>query len=417
MTDVLDLGDILDAIGWFDGESLGDRTVARAIRRRLDELSLTPPAYAALLRTSSEERQNLTEELVVPETYFLRHEQSFEALTKWAFSVALKGTAEQPLRLLSAACSSGEECYSVALTLLEAGLRPDRFRIDAADISHRHLAVAREALYGTNSFRTPEARKLRDVWCAAEGNRYRLKEEVCSTVTFHHADLTSGPPATGVALYQVIFCRNVLIYFNEAARRRTLANLRGILAPDGLLFLGPSDLPLACREGFTPCEWPMSFAVRKGPAQKEYGVPVTERPASDRRRSPTKPPLKTAPQARPVVAASVPTQPKPPPVTVDPLAAVGELADRGRLDEALRLLTPHLATAAPQPQAYLLLGLINDASGNRPAAESAYRKALYLDPANRDATLNLCLLLEATGRADAAAPFRRRLGRDGGEQQ
>lgn len=411
MSDDLDLSDILDVLGWFAGESLGDRTVARAIRRRLDDLSLSPPAYAGLLRNSSGERQNLTEELVVPETYFLRHEQSFKALSQWATSSACKATPEQPLQLLCAACSSGEESYSVALTLLDAGLSSDRFRIDAVDISHRHLAAAREALYGANSFRTPETRRLREIWFTEEKNRHRLKEEVRSAVTFHHADLTNGHLATGVSLYQVIFCRNVLIYFTEAARRRTLANLKGILAPDGLLFLGPGDLHLACREGFVPCKWPMSFAVRKAPDTKERDAAGEESPASSRRRPPEVTPRKAAPAPTPspVMITPKPTEPAAP-VVADPLAEAGALADQGRFDEALRVLTPYLASAAPLSQGYLLLGLINDARGNRSAAESAYRKALYLDPANRDATLNLCLLLEATGRTDAAVPLRRRLG-------
>ena len=411
MSDNLDLAVILEVIGWFDGESLGDRTVARALRHRLEVLSLTTTAYAALLRISSEERQNLTEELVVPETYFLRHEQSFEALARWVSSAVLGAAPEQPLRLLCAACSSGEESYSMALTLLNAGIRLDRFQIDAVDISHRHLSAAREGLYGANSFRNPEAGILRDAWFAVEGSRHRLKEEVRTAVTFHHADLTTGPPATGVSVYQVIFCRNVLIYFTEAARRRTLANLRKILAPDGLLFLGPSDLPLACREGFAPCEWPMSFAVRKGPIPKEREATGALTSFQNRTRTHASPPLqKPRPRILPVTRSPVPVQPLPF-TAADPLAEVVSLADRGLFKEALRVLAPHLASTAPLPRAYLLLGLINDASGNRSAAESAYRKALYLEPTNRDATLNLCLLLEATGRTDAAVPFRRRLGR------
>ena len=106
-----------------------------------------------LARTDSPRQRQLIETVIVPETWFFRDREAYVALVKVVLEEWLPAHGDGPLRLLSAPCSTGEEPYSMAMALFDAGLPANRFHIDALDISARSLARARRAFYGRNSFR------------------------------------------------------------------------------------------------------------------------------------------------------------------------------------------------------------------------------------------------------------------------
>lgn len=137
-----------------DAESIGRSVIERAVRQRMAALEQSAlEDYWTTLGGSPREQQALVEAVVVPETWFFRYPESFNALASLAVERLVQLAGSRPLRLISLPCSSGEEPYSIAMTLLDAGLLPAQFHIDALDVSDKVLEQARRGLYGRNSFR------------------------------------------------------------------------------------------------------------------------------------------------------------------------------------------------------------------------------------------------------------------------
>src|SRR5882757_9716006 len=136
-----------------DATSIGRASIERALRERLAACGMNADAYWQYLGGSEIEIQELIEAVVVPETWFFRDREAFTALTKNVLVAWLQTHPEGVLRVLSLPCSTGEEPFSIAMALLEAGFPTDRVQIDAVDISLRALAYAEQGVYGKNSFR------------------------------------------------------------------------------------------------------------------------------------------------------------------------------------------------------------------------------------------------------------------------
>ncbi|MEI7634699.1 MAG: CheR family methyltransferase [bacterium] len=416
MADAVDIAGVMKHLVWLDANTLGERMVAQAVRRRMKSLGASADEYVMLLDQIPDELQHLTGELIVPETFFYRHEKAFQALGRWASIERARAHPDKTFLALSAACSTGEEAYTIAMALLNAGLRRERIRVDAFDISSECIRRAKQAVYGSSSFRNQDGKTARDIYFTVNGRGHELSPAVKSLVNFQQRDIFSGDMAQLADSYDAIFCRNVMIYFTESARKRAYEILKSILARDGVLFLGPSDAPLALKAGFALCDWSMAFAVRQGhpsaadqpktmklPASgpaRTCAAKVAARPASAR----VKPPDRIKPGESQISASSAPPS----------LDEAFRLADLGRFGEAMSILREHLASKTPQARAFYLLGLISDSAGDKTGAEQAYRKALYLQPDHEESLLSLCLLLECAGRMAAAAPLRQRLGRIAG---
>ncbi len=173
---------------------------------------------------------------VVLETYFWRHPEQLAALSKVAFD------APGPLLIWSAGCASGEESYSVAMGLLEAGRAAMEDRIIATDVSERALAAARAATYGAWTLRRiPAGVAERHLVGAASGRR--VADPVRARVELRRNNLVVDPPPAGP--FDVVLCRNVLIYFEPQVAAAVLQKLVEALRPGGWLVLGPVELPLA----------------------------------------------------------------------------------------------------------------------------------------------------------------------------
>jgi chemotaxis protein methyltransferase WspC len=219
-------------------------------------------AYLELLSTSPEEFDHLLEELVVPETWFFRDQEPFRLLKQHLLSDWLPSRPGRVVRILSAPCSTGEEPYSIAMTLLEAGIQPSRFQLDATDISRRALAAAGRTRYGKGAFRQPLTAAQEAFFTGPAGER-SVDELPARAVHFFRANLVDPHFLAGQAPYHIIFCRNVLIYLTDAARRVVLANIVRLLAPDGILFTGHAEMGILLKEGFTAVRHARSFACRR----------------------------------------------------------------------------------------------------------------------------------------------------------
>src|ERR1700693_1963957 len=159
-----------------DVASVGISLVERAVKRRVDANDLRDISqYADLLQRSEPELQSLVEAVVIPETFFFRYPESFVALRQIVGEHFLSGTRK--LRALSVPCSTGEEPYSIAMTLLDMGLSLEKFQIDAIDISAHLLEIARLGMFGSNSFRGSEL-KFRDQYFQKTVAGFRLCDRV-----------------------------------------------------------------------------------------------------------------------------------------------------------------------------------------------------------------------------------------------
>lgn len=246
-----------------DAAALGPLPFQRAVRAQMKLLGLKKVAeYQRLVKRSPEPWLELVESVVVGETWFFRDPQSFAALVRLVLGEWLPAHPASPLRLLSVPCASGEEPYSMAMALLEAGLPPARFYLDAADLSPRALARASRGVYGKNSFRGEDLEFRRRFFQPAQEG-YVLEPAVRHCVHFCQGNLLSPNFLAGKNAYDFIFCRNLLIYFDRHGRHKALARIEQLLAPAGVLFVSPAEQPLALAHGFVSAHIPGSFACRK----------------------------------------------------------------------------------------------------------------------------------------------------------
>jgi len=268
----------------------------------------------------------------------------------------------------------------MAMALLDAGVPSARFQVDAMEISTRALALAEAATYGRNSFRGSGAMGREHHFEPAPRGR-RVCERVRRQVRFRHGNMLACPFAPGRDRFDIVFCRNLLIYFDRAAQDRAIQTLGALLKPEGLLFVGSSEGGLALNHAFVSAKLPMSFAFRRPHARADRSRTATKRRAA---RATAAAPAPAAAEARPVAA-----------VTLEEIRAV---ADQGRFDEAAALCEEHVRAMGPSADAFCLLGVVRDAAGEVDAAAASYRKALYLEPAHADAVMHLALLVERQGR-------------------
>jgi chemotaxis protein methyltransferase WspC len=383
-----------------DAASIGASAVERAVQARMEASGFSDlGAYVEFVRASEAELQQLIEAIVVPETWFWRDPQAFALLSRWAFESWLPQNPRGPLRLLSLPCSTGEEPYSMAMTLLGAGFPADRLSIDALDISERALALAARARYGRNSFRGSDP-ALRDLYFDAIGDAWHLRASVRSQVQFQRGNLFADDFLPGAERYDAIFCRNVLIYFDRATQDHAIAVLQRLLAPRGRMFVGPSETSLLLSHGLVAIKAPLAFAFRKSDtapvAKKTAARPVTlprMRPPSSR--------ASVEPRCVESQAAEQTTG----------LDDAGALADAGRFAEAAALCAKLVKQFGPAARAFRLIAMIRAEAGDLDAAAANYRSALYLDPYDYDALIHLGLLLEKRGDATGANVLLRRAKR------
>jgi chemotaxis protein methyltransferase WspC len=412
-----------DSMG-LDVASIGASAIERAVRHRQHACQLPDVrAYWEHLRGSQTELQELIDAVVVPETWFFRDRESYAALARVVRDELLPASVGGPLRLLSVPCATGEEPYSIVMTLLDAGVPVDRLRVEAVDICERLLRHAQRGVYGNSAFRGTDLHFRSRYFEAAEGGGYLLAESVRRQVQFQHGNLLSPDFLPGAARYDVIFCRNVLIYFDRPTQARARAVLSRLLTAGGMLFVGPAESGVVLEHDFRSAKLPLAFAFRK----------AQPTPAAETRRSrevlPERPSvarLVRRPQGAPILpvahASLSPRQPDRPEKPDRPdksdrpdrpmeLEDARALADQGRFEEAAERCDVYLRKHGPTAEVCFLLGLVRDAGDRASDAEAWYRKALYLDQHHQDALLHLALRLERHARPTEARVLRQRLRR------
>jgi len=200
--------------------------------------------YFARLRSQPSELEAAINAFTVNETYFYRELHQLHALSELILPEIVK--SKQPgdrVRLWSAPCATGEEAYSIAIWLLENWLMVDAYNveIDGSDIDTLALAEARQGRYGARSLsRLPPEALAAYFEPEVDGERVIIRD-LRESVTFAPVNLIDRAGMEEFGAFDVIFCRNVLIYFDDAARRTVAENLYASLAPGGFLCLGHTE--------------------------------------------------------------------------------------------------------------------------------------------------------------------------------
>lgn len=388
-----------DRIG-VDPLSLGSNLLSNLVAKRMRILGVTDPErYAAHLQDCAEERAALIEDVLVPETWFFRGGKVFSFLAEHVQQAILSAPPDATFRILSAPCSSGEEPYSMAIALLEADIPRERWTVEGIDLSERSLVRAQQGVYRESSFRETPA-FLRSKYFHERPGGWELVPSVRGLVRFQRGNLLDSELLAGAAPFDLIFCRNLLIYLHAQARQKVLSNMERLLAPQGILCMGHAE-PLNLLDPHFQTTGPAAYFLfeRGGKQERSQPLPPRKQPQIG----------KSAPRRpRPSSAAAAPS---PAPVPPDLLRQARREADAGSLDKALQTCQAHLAVAEPSADAYSLLGVIHQARRERSKAVACFRQALYLDPVHEEALLHLLLLYQESGNEAAALRLRRRLER------
>ncbi len=393
------------------GLSVSKSVAERAVGQRMEQTGFAD-SEAYLQAITPAEMTQLIELVVVPESWLFRDPQAFYATVELVQERWARGRAT---RILSIPCAGGEEPYSMAMALRDGGVPKQAFSIDAYDLSPGCIERAQAGIYGRNAFRAQDVAFRERYFTHVADDAYRIIDALREQVTFRQGNLLQFDTATYKKHYDVIFCRNLLIYFDKPTTRAAIANLSALLADDGMLLAGYAEVPSFCQNGFAPLQFRQAFALKKEatppaaviqvaalpPARALRSVPPAPRPAPARA---TPAPLPAAPRPRPVPVQT-------PPAPADLLAEARLLADRGLLREAGEKCHAHLARVPEAAEAYFMLGIINELAGKMDLADDYWRRCIYLQPDHYEALCHLALLAERNGNHTAATTLKARAAR------
>lgn len=341
--------------------------LARAVRDEAQRAGSDEAAYVARLDNDPDLMQDLLNRVTVQETSFFRDAGQFVALADLVLP-ELRATG-RPVRIWSAGCANGQESYSLAMTLAESGITD--WGVIASDISTDALARTRRARYAERELRGLSAAR-RQRFLVATGKEHEIVSELRERVTVVRHNLAADQPPFSPDECQVVFCRNVLIYFRHDDVVAFLDRLAARVPASAYLFLGYSESLWQVTDRFQLTRLGDAFAYRPG------------RAAEVERRTPPAPKTK--------VATAATRRPRPEPKPEQKVTAGAPSAP------------PPTSPVAPAPGSMELMAVGEEAlgRGDHAAAITAFRRATFVDPDHPVAHLNLGLALEVSG-DDAAA--------------
>jgi len=314
---------------------------------------------SAFLRAAEDSRNRalllgrLIDEVTVQETYFFRQPAELEAIDWRLLHEGARAAGSDKVRVWVAACASGEEAYTVAILAYErfASTQPP-VSILATDISQSALAKAERGRYRGRAVR-PIEEGIRERYFSRQGDELVVGEALRRLVGFRRHNLLRDPaPPPGEEPFDLILCRNVLIYFDSVAAEHVILSLERSLRPQGMLVLGAADR--------------LCGSIRRLSRLGEERTPPRRRARA--RESPTRPAVRR-PLGRKVEAS-----PR------ERMAVAVQAADSGKLEKAIETTAEMLEDNPLDAEAYFIRGLAQLASGDATAAVISFRRALYVDP-------------------------------------
>ncbi len=395
-----------------DPHSLGLSALPQAVEKRMKARGVkSAEEYLGLLTRDRSENDSLADELVVPESWFFRGGRAlFTRMAEFVAARIASRTTHREVRILSIPCSTGEEPYSLAIACHECFIPPTDYRIDAVDVSAKHLERAEAARFSAFSYREA-GNDIRPAYFRQNGDRWELLPHLQQLVRFRVANLTDPAFLIQEQPYDLIVCRNVFIYLTPDGKRRAMASLDRLLAIDGLMCLTPGEA-----DRLPPGQFTLAVQGEFGLYRRVCAEPVVLATETQTRTPEPKTPLPRqvghfqAPlvEKPPVVLASPLVEPQP---RVSPLDLARQLADLGQLTEARASCERAIRESGVSAAGYTLLGTIHLAEGRTDEAAETFRRALYLDPQHKEAITHMIVVNDRKGNTTQAEALRRRLAR------
>jgi two-component system, chemotaxis family, CheB/CheR fusion protein len=278
------LGYIKEARG-FDFTGYKRASLMRRFNRRMVEVGVEDYGdYLDFLQVHQHEFAALFNTILINVTGFFRDPDAWQQLrTEMLEPLVREKPADDPIRVWSAGCASGEEAYTAAIVLAEILGHEDftrRVKIYATDVDDEGLSDARQAVYGERDVRDVPP-PLRDRYFESAGDRYSFRKDLRRSVIFGRNDLVQDAPISRIDL---LICRNTLMYFNAETQSRILSRFHFALGDDGVLFLGKAEMLLSQGALFLPVDlkrrifWKVPRAMAlNGPMTTEASPPSTRR--------------------------------------------------------------------------------------------------------------------------------------------
>jgi two-component system, chemotaxis family, CheB/CheR fusion protein len=237
-----ELFDMLRAVSGVDFSHYKSPTIKRRVLRRMALNRVADlPAYVDMLRSRPDEVRDLYSDILIHVTRFFREPESFEALSDKVLSrLIVKSRADNPIRIWVAGCATGEEVYSLVMTLLEhAGDRASglNLQVFGTDVSEVAIQQARLGIYPATIAGDVSSERLRRFFTKVDSG-YRISKSIRDYCVFARQDLTRDPPFSKLDL---ILCRNVLIYMDSTLQRKLIPTFHYALKPNGFLMLGQAE--------------------------------------------------------------------------------------------------------------------------------------------------------------------------------
>lgn len=366
-----------------------DADLALIVADRMEYCAITDcAAYLERLQGDGEEMDALVAELTIGETYFFRHKEQFDALREIILpDILARNAGSRRLRIWSAGCATGPEPYTLAILLKrEFGAQMLGWHVSilGTDINQKFLARARDGRYDQWAFRaTPES--IRQECFVPVGKQWQIKPEYKAMVSFQYHNLTRNrfPSITdNIAGFDIIICRNVVIYFSRETVEALVPCFRESLTDGGWLVMGHAEPNMELFRTFRTVNCPGAVLYQRIDGEgAETSVPVAA--PSALRPPPPRPPvpsLRLKSLAKPSAHPPVSPPAKAVPVAASqPLSEVRSLADQGKWDAALRACDLVLTGDALNWRPHYLRALILDQTGDKDGCEAALRRAIYLD--------------------------------------
>jgi chemotaxis protein methyltransferase CheR len=376
-------------------DSLRISLVTRATRLGYQTLQ----DYYGALERDDHEFNELLNLVTINETSFFRFPAQFDALRTKVLPeiMAEKGNVNRTIRIWSAGCSTGEEPYSIAMTLYDMALEGLGWKTQVlgTDVSTKALAAAKAGVYGKRTMMNVPEDVITRHFDVLGTEQYRVRDHIRACVDFGYHNLIKEPyPLSLMGNWDVIFCRNVTIYFKLESTRRVVSNFFNSLNEGGYLFIGHSETLTSINDDFEALDMGGVFLYRRPKARRlfTFGRAGSEMSTAERanaakeeirtrfgRSAPAAPeraqPRRTAPKK-----AEAPAPEQVDAAEADPLEQARAQLKEGHPDEVLRLVSLVLATDPNNAEAHLLSAYVHADTGNYEHALEACHRALAINP-------------------------------------
>lgn len=231
-------------------------------------------AYFALLRSGLDsEVEHLVNAFTINETYFFREDHQLRCMTSDLLGAVIRTKQPgDPIRIWSVPCSTGEEPYSIAIWLMENFPDVDNYQIEivGSDIDTRALAAAADGVYGARALMKLSPSMIARYFERASADAHRIDAGLRDSIQFTEVNLIDARAMAQHGRFDIIFCRNVLIYFDDASRRAAAENLFDCLHPGGFICLGHSETMSRISSLFRVCRYPDAIVYQRPEVERDH---------------------------------------------------------------------------------------------------------------------------------------------------